>query len=140
MCGMQAQGASLTYSQSLFQNGASSQDINHARRVALRTRSSVACNQCRAAKARCNDYRPCGRCIQNGEADACKVELRERKIPKVYIHTHLALFVYACILTLWHTGRTATHVTEPQNKIAPKSHRPYQHEFSRRYFFASHRK
>ena len=69
---------SLTYSQSLFQVAESSKDQHRVRK--LRTRSLVACNQCRAAKARCNDYRPCGRCIENREADKCSAGHKQKQV------------------------------------------------------------
>ena len=51
-----------------FHNEVSSKDIQRARRIALRTRSSAACAKCRETKTKCNDYRPCARCKRNGEA------------------------------------------------------------------------
>ena len=48
-------------------NEVSSKDIQRARRIALRTRSSAACAKCRETKTKCNDYRPCARCKRNGE-------------------------------------------------------------------------
>ena len=50
------------------ENEVSSKDIQRARRIALRTRSSAACAKCRETKTKCNDYRPCARCKRNGEA------------------------------------------------------------------------
>jgi hypothetical protein len=40
----------------------SSLDIQRARRIAKRIRSSVACKSCKASKAKCSDFRPCSRC------------------------------------------------------------------------------
>ncbi len=45
----------------------SSKDIQNARRIALRTRASAACLQCKVSKTKCNDYRPCKRCKSMGD-------------------------------------------------------------------------
>ena len=36
-----------------------------ARRMATRKRSETACMPCKAKKAKCNDYRPCARCLNS---------------------------------------------------------------------------
>jgi hypothetical protein len=33
--------------------------------MALRTRAASACKSCKSAKLKCNDYRPCSRCVRN---------------------------------------------------------------------------
>ena len=48
----------------------SSKDIQKARRMAKRTRSSIACASCKTAKSKCSDYRPCKHCFHLGTA--CK--------------------------------------------------------------------
>ena len=40
----------------------SSKDIQKARQTAKRSRTSVACLRCKAAKMKCSDYRPCKQC------------------------------------------------------------------------------
>jgi hypothetical protein len=75
-------GNFVTYSQSLFQSGVTSKDIQRARRAALRTRSSIACAQCREAKTKCNDYRPCSRCKHNGDADNCRSDQSQYQVHK----------------------------------------------------------
>ena len=49
----------------------SSQDLLKARRIAMRTRASVACSRCKLSKSKCNDYRPCKRCKRSGQQDLC---------------------------------------------------------------------
>ena len=46
----------------LGQVGVSSKDIQKARQMAKRKRSSVACSRCKMAKLKCSDYRPCKQC------------------------------------------------------------------------------
>jgi hypothetical protein len=45
--------------------GVSSLDIQRARRIAKRIRSSAACKSCKASKAKCSDFRPCARCAKS---------------------------------------------------------------------------
>ena len=40
------------------------------------SRLFAACEECRRSKTRCNDERPCSRCIRVGRADACSNESR----------------------------------------------------------------
>ena len=49
----------------------SSDEIQKARRVALRGRSAKACTPCKDAKAKCSDYRPCGRCTRQNQEALC---------------------------------------------------------------------
>ena len=44
--------------------------LARARRMANRTRAETACLPCKAKKAKCNDYRPCKRCLDSGR-DLC---------------------------------------------------------------------
>ena len=44
----------------------SSDDLQRARRFAKRTRTAEACSQCRLARTRCDDARPCSRCVSKG--------------------------------------------------------------------------
>ncbi len=43
--------------------GVSSKDIQKARQMAKRNRSALACAQCKTAKSKCSDYRPCKHCV-----------------------------------------------------------------------------
>ena len=49
-----------------FEMGVSSKDIQKARRMAKRIRTSVACARCKAAKSKCSECRPCKRCLFQG--------------------------------------------------------------------------
>lgn len=49
----------------------SSKDIQKARRMALRKRTATACKSCKSAKSKCNDFRPCARCIRNDDDKSC---------------------------------------------------------------------
>ena len=49
----------------------SSDDIQRARRIALRGRSALACIPCKDAKSKCNDYRPCARCKKLSQEPHC---------------------------------------------------------------------
>ena len=49
----------------------SSDDIQRARRIALRVRSAMACLPCKEAKSKCNDYRPCSRCKKLSQTARC---------------------------------------------------------------------
>lgn len=51
-------------------------DLKRARRLAKKTRASVACEACKKIKRRCGDYRPCPRCIANGIEQSCVIEPR----------------------------------------------------------------
>ena len=44
--------------------------LARARRMATRTRAEAACLPCKFKKAKCNDYRPCKRCLDSG-SDLC---------------------------------------------------------------------
>ena len=44
--------------------------LARARRMATRTRAGAACLPCKFKKAKCNDYRPCKRCLDSG-SDLC---------------------------------------------------------------------
>ena len=44
--------------------------LARARRMATRTRAGAACVPCKFKKAKCNDYRPCKRCLDSG-SDLC---------------------------------------------------------------------
>ncbi len=46
----------------------SSQDLQRVRKNAKRTRASVACARCKAAKTKCSGYRPCKRCSDSNVA------------------------------------------------------------------------
>jgi hypothetical protein len=49
----------------------SAKDIQKARRMALRKRAASACESCKSAKSKCNDYRPCSRCVRNDNNETC---------------------------------------------------------------------
>jgi hypothetical protein len=49
----------------------SAQDLRKARRMASRSRALAACHACSLLKRKCNDYRPCSRCLRQGEGDRC---------------------------------------------------------------------
>jgi len=40
--------------------------LTRARRMATRKRAAKACLRCKDGKAKCNDYRPCSRCLDSG--------------------------------------------------------------------------
>ena len=40
--------------------------LTRARRMATRKRAAKACLRCKDRKAKCNDYRPCSRCLDSG--------------------------------------------------------------------------
>jgi hypothetical protein len=44
----------------------SSKELQKARQIAKRNRTSVACARCKTAKSKCTDYRPCKRCVIAG--------------------------------------------------------------------------
>ena len=46
----------------LHQEVVSSRDMQRARKMAQRSRTLSACEACKTAKTRCNDFRPCCRC------------------------------------------------------------------------------
>jgi hypothetical protein len=92
---MESRDNIVTYSQSLFQSAVPSKDIQRPRSVALRTRSSVACARCRGAKARCNDHRPCHRCILSGEADNCDIRQKSLRVSNLCVKcTKFLLFQF----------------------------------------------
>jgi hypothetical protein len=43
----------------------SSKDLQKARQMAKRNRTSVACARCKKAKSKCTDYRPCKKCVES---------------------------------------------------------------------------
>ena len=43
--------------------------LARARRMATRKRAETACLPCKAKKTKCNDYRPCARCLSS--VDTC---------------------------------------------------------------------
>jgi hypothetical protein len=43
----------------------SSKDLQKARQMAKRNRTSVACTRCKKAKSKCTDYRPCKKCVES---------------------------------------------------------------------------
>jgi hypothetical protein len=45
-----------------MQQDVTSRDIQYARQLAKRKRTRVACTQCKIAKLKCSDFRPCKRC------------------------------------------------------------------------------
>ena len=49
----------------------SSRDLQKARQIAKRNRTSVACNRCKAAKTKCSEYRPCKKCSVSNAAQSC---------------------------------------------------------------------
>ncbi len=49
----------------------SAQDLRKARRMASRSRALAACSACAVLKRKCNDYRPCSRCLRQGTGDQC---------------------------------------------------------------------
>ena len=51
--------------------GVSSKDIQKARQIAKRNRTSIACNRCKASKTKCSDYRPCKHCAMSNAAQSC---------------------------------------------------------------------
>jgi hypothetical protein len=46
-------------------------EIRRARRIASRTRSTVACAACKLNRTKCDQFRPCTRCKKIGKADLC---------------------------------------------------------------------
>jgi hypothetical protein len=50
-----------------------SQDLSDSR-VTKRTRESLACNQCRRSKLRCNRGQPCSSCVKRDEATFCNYQ------------------------------------------------------------------
>jgi hypothetical protein len=56
----------------------SSKDIQKARRMALRKRAASACEACKTAKSKCNDFRPCSRCIRNDD-ESCATHVSSEK-------------------------------------------------------------
>ena len=49
----------------------SAQDLRKARRMASRSRALAACSACSSLKRKCNDFRPCSRCLRQGAGDRC---------------------------------------------------------------------
>ena len=45
--------------------------LNRARRMAKRKRAEIACQPCKFKKARCNDSRPCRRCLHSNVPEDC---------------------------------------------------------------------
>ncbi len=54
-----------------LQSPCSKREVRRARRIANRTRTSVACLACRNSRTKCNEFRPCFRCQRTGKADSC---------------------------------------------------------------------
>jgi hypothetical protein len=52
-------------------SGVSSRDLQKARQIAKRNRTSVACHRCKAGKTKCSDYRPCKQCSMSNAAQSC---------------------------------------------------------------------
>jgi hypothetical protein len=53
----------------------SSDEIQKARRVALRGRSAKACIPCKNARSKCSDFRPCARCTKQSQDFRCVDEV-----------------------------------------------------------------
>jgi hypothetical protein len=51
------------YQRPPHQTPPSTEDLERARRSAARLRAKSACYACKRAKARCDDFRPCKRCV-----------------------------------------------------------------------------
>jgi nucleotidyltransferase/DNA polymerase involved in DNA repair len=51
-------------------------DLKRIRRLAKKSRASLACEACKKIRRRCGDYRPCPRCISNGMEASCASELK----------------------------------------------------------------
>jgi hypothetical protein len=45
--------------------GVSTKDLQKARQMAKRNRTSVACAPCKIGKSKCNEYRPCKKCVKS---------------------------------------------------------------------------
>ena len=58
------------------QNTVSTRDLQRIRRMAQRTRTRPLCQECKSAKAKCSDYRPCSRCKRIMQGD-CKPQADE---------------------------------------------------------------
>ncbi len=58
-------------------------EIRKARRLANRTRSSIACFSCRKSRTKCNEFRPCARCQKIGLTESCAVNDQVRKIQSI---------------------------------------------------------
>ncbi len=51
-------------------------DLRKARRIARRSRVSLACVSCNTSRKKCNEYRPCVRCKKIGKADSCTYDTK----------------------------------------------------------------
>ena len=69
---------------SLSTPSVSSKQLMKARRSAKRKRSAAACPSCKSLKAKCSDYRPCGRCLLKRIQTTCIDE--ENRVYKVEAH------------------------------------------------------
>ena len=59
------------YMQQQMMAGVSTKDLQKARQIAKRKRTSVACTRCKSSKTRCSEFRPCSKCKRSGAADSC---------------------------------------------------------------------
>ncbi len=88
----------------------------------MRTRSSIACAQCREAKTKCNDYRPCSRCKHNGDADNCHSDQSQYQMHTAYVQNMIGATLGV------HTDATANSSNANNAKVDPENNESQRFE------------
>ena len=61
--------------------------LARARRMATRSRAEAACLPCKVKKAKCNDFRPCARCLNSGRRPCIEGRLSRNQPSPIQLET-----------------------------------------------------